>query len=175
MQIVITLSDQTIAGFSERLKATPAKVKTELGRGLQDGGRKLMTQVRRALKEQMNVRRYGVIVQGSKGILNRGALSYTIAGYGKGLPIREFSTRVTGKGVWSDPWGNGRVFARSFQQRRKGGLVARRGPDRFPLQSLRGPSLAKELVKGQSLDTWQSGVAAFVAPAIVKRLRKLLP
>ncbi len=49
-----------------------------MARGLARGGEKLRTPVRRALKEQTSVKRYGMIVANTRGWLDAGGLQYTI-------------------------------------------------------------------------------------------------
>lgn len=71
------------------------RVHKVLREGLREGGDKVRTKVRRALKEQMGVKRYGVVVKHVVGVLGHsGALTYVIRGDGKGLPIEEFPVRA---------------------------------------------------------------------------------
>jgi hypothetical protein len=67
------------------------RVHKVLREGLREGGDKVRTKVRRALKEQMGVKKYGTIVRGVDGVLSHsGILRYIIRGSGQGLPIEEF-------------------------------------------------------------------------------------
>ncbi len=120
----------------------------------------------------MNVRRYGVVVQATRGFVQSDGLGFQITGFGKGLPIREFNVRVTSRGVSATPWNRAHLFKRSFRSRITGRLVARLGKDRLPIRSLYGPSLAKEIVKGETLATWDEQLPNFEG-AVIRRLRRL--
>lgn len=71
------------------------KLRTELWQGLDQGGRKVRTLVRKDLKEQMGVKRAGVVTAGTRSFTDRGSLTFTIVGTGKGLPIQEFPFRMS--------------------------------------------------------------------------------
>lgn len=173
MRISISLVGNEMRVFEQALARAPGKVEQEIQRGLRDGGKKLTTQIRRALKTQTGVKRYGAIVAKTEG--HQRGYEYIIEGKGPGLPIKEFPGRVTGKGVQAAPWRVSRTFARSFQQDRKGGLMARRTDERFPIRSLRGPNIARELIKDQSAATFEKQADVLVMKPIMVRLAKLLP
>lgn len=76
-------------------------------------------------------------------------------------------------GVISEPWAVTHAFKRSFVNA-KGEPVAMRGSGRS-IRRLYGPNPGKEIVKDQSLATFEQGVVAFIEPIITKRLLALLP
>ncbi|MFN3890156.1 MAG: hypothetical protein ACK4MV_07140 [Beijerinckiaceae bacterium] len=88
-------TDAVLARFSRSMDALGDKAKQEMARGLARGGEKLRTPVRRALKEQTSVKRYGTIVSNTRGWLDAGALQYTIEASGKGLPLSEFPHKAS--------------------------------------------------------------------------------
>lgn len=90
MRIAVSGSMATIIAPLKKLQPMAVRAMQE---GLQEGGEKVRTQVRRALKEQTNVKRYGVIVAHVPGHCN--GFIYTIDGVGKGLRIEEFPGRVS--------------------------------------------------------------------------------
>lgn len=94
MRIVIE-TDAVLARFATAIDKLGDKARLEMARGLARGGEKLRTPVRRALKEQTSVKRYGTIVAKTRGWLDAGALEYTIEASGKGLPIQEFAFRFS--------------------------------------------------------------------------------
>ena len=87
--------DAVLARFGNSLNTLSDKAKQEMARGLARGGEKLRTPVRRALKEQTSVKRYGTIVANTHGWLDAGALTYTIEASGKGLPLSEFPHKAS--------------------------------------------------------------------------------
>lgn len=162
-----------------------ARIEAAIARGLNEGGDKVRTRVQRGLKTQTNVKAYRSITsrmrstrafaegsrsEGSVG----GALTYSIIATGKGIPITEFPVTVTLKGVDAKSWGVDHLFKRSFKEKFKGALRARLGPARHPIRALYGPSLPKELGKGDIPTIFYASAAEFVPPAIVKHLAKAL-
>lgn len=172
MRIQVVLADHNIQRFATTVDLLPSTFRVEARRGLADQGRKTTTIVRRTLKTQMNARRYGVVVQATSGFVQSDGLGFQITGFGKGLPIREFNVRVTGRGVSATPWNKHHLFKRSFRSRITGRLVARLGKDRLPIRSLYGPSVAKEIVKGETLAIWDDQLPHFEG-AVIRRLRRL--
>lgn len=75
------------------LQNLPALSMRAMQQGLQEGGDKVRTKVRRSLKTQTNVKAYGTIVAHAPGA--RSGLIYTIRGTGKGLDIEEFPGRIS--------------------------------------------------------------------------------
>lgn len=177
MRIEVKLSGAGIDQFASKVAALGASAPTEMARGLNDAGDKVRTQVRRALKVQMGVTKYGIVVDATSSIPARpGGLVYKITGDGKGLPIKDFPVSASPGGpVTAMPWGVAHTFQRSFVSSRKGRLLARRTSARFPIRGLRGPSPAKELVKDQSLATFEAAVPAIVEPTVMARLARLMP
>jgi len=171
-KIIFELRGASLAQYAALAQRMPARFRQEVGRGLGAGGNKARTAVRRALKDQMGVKRYGTIVAATRGYLDAAAMEYVIEAKGAGLPIKEFPVRVTRKGVGAKPWGVTHKFKRSFAN--NGRLLARRGPSRFPIRALRGPSPALELVKDNTLATFESAVSGVWEPLILARLEKLL-
>jgi hypothetical protein len=166
MQIVVS---GTMAQVMAPLRKIAGGKMGVLENGLSDGGDKVRTKVRKALKTQTNVKKYGTITSRVQGA--RRGLSYVITGEGKGLPIDEFPVSAPGS-VSASPWGVMRKFKRSFV--RAGKFVARLSSKRFPVRRLYGPSIAKEIVKDQSLAAFEAGVRTDIVPEIDKRLARLL-
>lgn len=141
-----------------------------LREGLYEGGEKVKTKVRKALKVQTNVSKYASIT--SRVNARKNGLTYGITGEGKGLPIVEFPHAAAGS-IVATPWGVEHRFKRSFVKPDTGAFVARLSSKRFPIRKLFGPSLAKEIVKDQSLAAFEVGVKADVVPAIEKRIARM--
>jgi len=88
-------TDAILARFGRGIDGLGERARQEMARGLARGGEKLRTPVRRALKEQTSVKRYGTIVANTRGWLDAGALTYTIEASGKGLPLSEFPHKAS--------------------------------------------------------------------------------
>ena len=190
MRVVIKSDlDKMVKG----LEAQQGKVLRAISQGLNEGGDKVRTQVRRAMRQQTgllrlnsvtkrerNVRAFATGLAPKSGIgPSRGAsLEYAVVYSGK-PPTKpaEFKTSVkTGPGggvtVWM--WNVAHKFKRSFQQKFRGGLRMRLGGSRLPVRAFDGPNLAKEAVKGDVAATFLAQSAALVPPMIEKRLARAL-
>lgn len=77
-------------------KAGGTNIRAQLARGLNDAGNLVRTDVRRSMRKQMNVKRYGVIVSSTETIKAGAAgLTYIVKTNQKGLPIEEFPVRYS--------------------------------------------------------------------------------
>lgn len=88
-------TDTILARFGNAIDMMSTNARQEMARGLARGGEKLRTPVRRALKQQTSVKRYGTIVANTRGWLDPNALQYTIEASGKGLPLSEFPHKAS--------------------------------------------------------------------------------
>lgn len=171
--------EKLIRGISQMQRQIPAAI----ARGLNEGGDKTRTQVRRALQNQTGVVRYASVtnrVRTKRAFASEGgASSYEIIVSGKPTKMFEFRTVVqkgAGGGVTAFLWGKAHRFKRSFEG---GGSIAGQlkmrttGP-RTPLRSFDGPNLAREAVKDQSAEAFHVGAETFVAPAILKHIAKAI-
>ena len=164
--------------------AVQAKIPQAIADGLNEGGRLVFTKVRQGLREQVNPKAYKTITLRTYPMsANPGSLVYTIVVKGKPTPIKEFQVRRTGGGVWSSPWGVGRVFARSFQEKSASGAYkpgvwrARVTSEHLPIRPLFGPNLAKEMLgitrNNQRMPTiFHLAVLGSVEPMLSKRLSR---
>ena len=156
-------------------KINASKIPQAISRGLNEGGDLVRTRVQRALKAQTNVKSYRSITSRVRTVRAfPGSLHYDIVATGKGIPISEFPVTVTSKGVDAKTWGVDHLFKRSFAEGGTGVLRARLSSSRFPIRKLYGPSLPKELGRGETPGVFASAVAQFVPPAIVKHLGRAL-
>jgi hypothetical protein len=125
--------------FADRVRlAQSGNFRLEMSRAVEDAGRKSKTKVQRAVYQQMAVlpgHYQGYVVANTRGVPNRGALSYTISASMKGTDIRIYKgLRALKSGgaaakrfnmnrnaadagtVRSGVWNNPRTFKRSFEQ-----------------------------------------------------------
>jgi hypothetical protein len=190
--MIITIKSD-LPKLSKALQAQEGRILRAIAQGLNEGGDKVRTQVRRAMREQTGLIRLNSVTKRERNIRafatglapksgigpSRGAnLSYVIIYSGK-PPTKpnEFKTSVTtgpGGGVTVYMWNVAHKFKRSFRQKDKGGLRMRLGGPRLPIRSFDGPNLAKEAVKDQVAETFLSKSAEIVPPIIDKRLARAL-
>ena len=196
-----------LLALATKLKGAPKKIDRAIDQGLNEGGDKVRTDVRKALQKTMGVRRYGVIVKGTRSFMVRstgqtssfavgGLHQYMIIGSGKGIPIKEFTTKGAlgpGGGVTSNPWATLHKFKRSFggkgkiagqfRARLPGPKVERtisggkRGPRKVKVSAIRalyGPSIPKEMLHGPVPGLFLISAGAQVPPAIIKRVSRAL-
>lgn len=182
----------------------PPKARRAMSEGLREGGDKVRTKVRKALKEQTNVKRYGAIVDRTKSFAAE--LEYTIRGSRKPLSIpEEIPTRGrAGKGairwsrrrhwqlqarqaggrfgplpdvppeVTSRPWNVSHLFKRSFVGEQGMRAAIPADGGKWRFRKLFGPNVAKEIVKDRSLATFQAAIKTDVLPPIEKRLARVM-
>lgn len=194
MQVIIKLDDG-IARYGHRLAEMADKVDRAEREGLQEGGKLVLTKIRRTLRSQMGTKAQGPITSHTSGSL-AGDKAFVIRGVGKGLPITDFPVKGGRKraGNWRDqprdgegrfgalpdnaagkvvatPWGVSHRFARSYAT--LGGQFVSRRPGSRQVQKLYGPSVAKEIGKDESAAVFEAEAAATVQRCIVKRLGRL--
>jgi hypothetical protein len=155
-------------------RAVGAKLPAAIAAGLNEGGEKVRTRVQQSLWKQTGATKYSSITQRVR-VAPSGAsgLAYGIVVAGRPvMKISEFKWKATGKGVEAKTWGVDHLFKRSFLLH--GGFKARLGPSRFPVRTLYGPNLAKELTQGATPQVFAAASRAYVGPAILKHLARVL-
>ena len=174
--MIVTVGRE-VETYASALRALPPKVQRAAVQGLNEGGDKTRTPVRRDLREQTGVKAYGSITKRTATKrAHPGRLVYEIIGTGKGMPIKEFPYRAAVRApVTAQPWRVAHTFARSFKTSAKGLLRARRGPSRFPIRALYGPAVPKEIIKDRTAAGFEAHAAPNVERAVMRRLGRLLP
>ena len=143
-------------------------------RALNRTGRPTFTAVKRALRRQSDIQRplidAGVTFKPSTST----TLQTAIKGTGPYLPLRLFGARQFTYGVRAKVWGKHQQYRAAFiVGKYAGGAYKRRTPRRFPIRQLYGPSVGKELVKDQSLATFEASLPNVSARAL-HELKRLL-
>jgi hypothetical protein len=175
----ISIDSSDLKRMMRDLDRMQAMLPQAIARGLNEGGDKVRTQVQRALQKQTSLVRYSSVTSRVRTArAYPGGLFYSIVVSGSPpTKIGEFKTRVTtgpGGGVTAIMWGAPHRFARSFQQKDRGGLRARLGGPRFPTRSFDGPNLAKEAIKDHAAEAFFRTTATVVGPIVEKAMMKLL-
>ena len=181
MSFSLAVSFQRKGGFNKLAASIPVAI----ARGLNEGGDKVRTQVQRSLWKQTGAKKYASITSRVRtarafgasapksgiGPVGSGSLSYSIIVAGKPtMKIDEFSWSETGHGIEAMTWAVRHDFQRSFLLHGK--FKARLGKGRFPIRTLYGPNLAKELTKGATPAVFLFAAREFVPPAIMKHIAK---
>ncbi len=180
MQVELSAKGMGLGAYATKLKGMSSLTQLEMSRALNAAGDKTATIVRRRMVGQMGLvhQPYQTILANTKTSQSRPGqvMTYRIIGTGAGLPIQDFLFQASkGAPVSAAPWGVERTFTRSFMTSIRGALRARRGKERMPIRSLRGPSPAKELLKDKAAEGFNEAARALVEPMIMTQLAKLLP
>jgi len=186
-----------LLALATKLRNADKKVATAIRQGLNEGGDLVRTDVRRALQKTTGLRTYKSVTSRTRSTAaTEGALRYTIIGSGKGIPIKEFTTKGTlgpGGGVVSNPWATLHKFKRSFvgkgkiagqfrarlpgpgvEKWVKGGMYGVHKIKTHPIRALYGPSIPKEMLQGPVPGLFLISAGAQVPPAIIKRVSRAL-
>ena len=164
-------------GIARRLSNLSMRLPSAIADGLNEGGDRTRTQVQRALRQQTGAIRLRSITDRVRTMrAHAGGLSYRMVVAGKpAMKLDEFKWRATSAGITADVWNTPHAFKRSFLNKGKGSpFKARTTSKRFPLRTLYGPNLAKELGQGIVPSVFLLAAHEFVGPAIIKRMARLL-
>lgn len=176
MRVSLNLNDQVMKRFGDQLAALGAgQAAKVMARALNHEGDKVRTQVRTAISKQSGIAkgRLGIITHGASG----GNLTYTLSVTDREKNIAGFKARKVDGGISAQPWGTRRVFKGAFFLKSKKGtqgavgagteggtLLAfvRKPGERKKLKPLFGPNLARELLKDESKEAFESNVGLIV-------------
>lgn len=192
MRVVITERGEGFDVVVKALSRLDGRGRQAMSRGLIDGGRKMRTQVRLAVREQTGLKR-PYVSRTITGHLHADGMAYVIAGTGRGPKITELRS-VTGRKrrqrvqrrnargqfkalrpdlaferglVRATIWGKRRRFARSYVDDRGRFRVLR-----DKVETMNAPSPSKELVKDQSLATFLASTG-MINESVAKALTRL--
>jgi len=130
-------------------------------RALNHEGRKSFTAVKRTLHKQTNIPPFMITAAMAFRSSSKRNLRTIITGSGRELPLRLFKPLQFSYGVRAKVWGKHQTYRSAFIVARYGGNVFHRtSRKRFPIEQMFGPSIPKEMVKDETLETFeQSGNA----------------
>ena len=157
MNVIIRDLDQQRILFEAMVRrAGEENAKRAFSRALTHEGRKTYTAVRRELRQQTSIPR-AVITAGTKFKPSTvSTLRTVIEGRGSELPLRHFAPKQFKFGVRAKVWGEFQRYPSAFLVRAyNGDAFVRQGKARFPIKRMWGPSIAKELVKDDTRDTFE--------------------
>lgn len=177
MKITVELRGKGLAAFTAGAKnlASP-KAKAAARMALNDTGRQVNTQVKRALVKQSGIK-YGAINKGVKQEFATNArLEFKIIGTGKHFGLTDFGARQTKRGVSAAPWAKRRIFPSTFFAKKLGNQVfVRTGKARLPIKKLYGPSIPREMVRDQVPITFKTMATTILPTQIRKQFARLMP
>lgn len=166
-EIIITDQDNLRREFQATMDRVGSGLAQRAFRlALNKEGRKTFTQVKRALVKQTSIK-YGTINQAMtfKASANND-LSIVIRGKGRHISTKEFGARQTKKGVRAKVWGKTQTYPGTFIVQILGGHVFHRTSDeRFPIKKHWGPSIPVEMVKDESVETFNASGPVILAEA----------
>jgi hypothetical protein len=183
MKMQLKIDARDLAQLTREIERLQKKLPRAISQGLNEGGDKVRTQVRRALKEQAGLVRYSSVTTRTRTVRAfpgaEGVAAYEIKVSGKATKMFEYKTLVQtgpGGGVTAWLWGVAHKFRRSFQGAGKiaGQLKMRTKGPHLPLRGFDGPNLAKEAVKGKSAEAFFASAETEVPTAVLKRIAKVL-
>lgn len=178
MAISLQITGDGIVRFSAGLEALASepKAKSAYRMALNDTNRAVYTRVKRDLATQMGTTQSKVVKHGNVRKINasNGMLEAKIVSKGGYMPLSDFKARQTGKGVSASPWGNRRIFPKTFIVSKLGGNAFKRvGTKRLPIEKLWGPAVPREMVRDLSQKAFEEVARAKLPSEIERQLRRL--
>jgi hypothetical protein len=174
--VTIKPSDDGLDRYGSQLLAlADGQAARVLSDGLNKAGNLARTQVKRALVTQSGVK-YRLIDQSTQTTLSTpSTLTYSLAVSGEETNLNLFGARQTSKGVSAAPWGRRQIFDGAFIVEAWGGKVMRRASaSRFPVASLWGPNLAREVLKERPLAAFETTLNERWAGQVARQLARHL-
>jgi hypothetical protein len=173
MQIAITPADNVLTIFEARChQVGEGLARRAFSMAMNKEGRKSFTAVKRALVQQTSIKMSMVAASTKFVSAGPNRLETRIDGSGSAIPLIQFSPSAGPVGVSATVWGRRQTYPHTFFAYGQSGVFKRLSPKRFPIQTVYGPAIPVELVKDESLATFEEGVGNIVAE--VDRLLPLL-
>lgn len=171
MRVIIAAADDVLTKFEAAVyRVGEGEARKQFSRALNHEGRKGFTQVRRALTKQTSIKYGDVLRQTRFKSSSRADLEIVMTGEGYHFPLKYFGAKQFKKGTRVKVWGKLITFAHAFIVPRYGGNVYRRlGKPRFPIKRMYGPAIPVELVRADSVATFDA-----LSPHLIREAERLL-
>ena len=167
------IDTREIADLGQLFSSAGNRAPKAIARALNHTGGVASTQVKRALVRQVGVKSAAVNAALRKVRATPAGLIFELRSSGKHLGLKDFAARQTKRGVSAAPWRQRRVFPNTFMG--PGGHVYKRtSKKRLPIEKLWGPSIPKEMVRGESAQAFRSTVAERLPQRLQHELLRLL-
>ena len=175
VQIVIKDLDQTRVRYEAMVQRVgEGSAALAFSRALNHEGRKSFTAVKRALRKQTGIPPFMITAAMAFRSSSRRNLRTIISGSGKELPLSLFKPAQFSYGVRARVWGKHQIYRSAFIIASYGGNVFHRtSKKRFPVEQMFGPSIPKEMVKDQTLETFERSGNAIMDRAMHELARIL--
>lgn len=157
MQVVIKDLDQTRIRYEAMVQRVgDGAANAAFSRALNHEGRKSFTAVKRSLRKQTDIPP-GMIAAALKfRSSSQRNLRTIISGFGSELPLRFFKPKQFKYGVRAKVWGRFQTYPSNFiVGSLSGNVFHRTSRKRLPIQRTFGPSTPKEMVKDETLETFE--------------------
>lgn len=141
----------------ERLDSERANL--VLVRAAKHEGEKALTAVRRVMKRESGLGKYGyamTLVKAKQPTFHNPAL--VIYADGVETNVGKFGARVARKWISAKPWNNLRKYRTAFLVGMHNEVFYRTGPDRYPIAPIFGPNIARELQRHYTLEAWKGSL-----------------
>lgn len=192
MAILLVEADlAALLKYEEGMRAFgPARFQQIVAWTLNQVGNKLRTQVARSLVTQTGLK-YGEVRDQMNTIpASAASLAYEVIGSGRYFGVGHFSARAQGQnprgvnlktlwgpvntgGVSASPWGRAQLFRGAFMV--GGRVFVRRGPARYPIKFLYGPSVPREMERDAIPQDFIAAAEHELPGAIDRKLNQMLP
>jgi hypothetical protein len=157
VRVVIKGLDQTRVRYEAMVhQVGEGAAALAFSRALNHESRKTFTAVKRALRKQTDIPPFMITASTAFRFSSKHHLRTIITGSGRELPLLLFKPSQFSYGVRARVWGRHQVYRSSFIVARFGGNVFHRtSHKRFPIQKMFGPSVPKEMLKDETLETFE--------------------
>lgn len=187
VQTRIDVQDEVLTRFQNQIGAIgDGAARKAMARAVNYGGRRALTQVVRALVRQTSAPRSLVkqIVK-TKGAAHKGSgpIEFTIYARGSELPLSQFAPRQFSFGVRAKVWGKMQRYPGLFgapgdspavRAALGGEIFHRTSDERLPIQRAYGPSIPKEMLLGETKETFEKVSQEATVKRLQHELRRIL-
>jgi len=146
--------------------------KQAMARALNHTLAKTETAVNRATAKQSGLKYGDVKKEVRRFSANAGKLEGEIKGQGGYHKLSAFKARKTKRGVSAAPWGERKVFASTFFIGK--GVFKRVGAERFPVKTLYGPAVPKEMARREAKKAFEKTVGGALPGRVLHEIARLL-
>jgi hypothetical protein len=171
--LTINIDPKSFAELDRKLSSLQGEIFAgAVSRALNRAGDSATTQLGRELSAQTGMGVRAVRENVSTKPSRPDELSYVITVEGGPQPLSEFSPRQTRRGVSAAPWRQRRTFPGTFV--RPGGVIKRVGKARLPIKALWGPSLAREVTRGDAKEVAMAAAMEVFGRRLAHEVGRLL-
>lgn len=188
VRVEIKSQDGTLRKYHNQLGALGIdKARVAMSRALNRTASVAHTAVRKALAAQTSIP--AGIIRGQVKLKKSaqqgsGPLEAVIYATGSEIPLEKFKARQTPDGASAIVWGRRQVYQGTFGapgdnpnvvSKLGGAIYHRTSKSRLPIERTYGPSIPKEMIKDETLKTFESMVDERLADRLAHEIARMLP